>query len=415
MRALPPTTLALAFTLLAISACGSTHETPPPIRVDEPDVAPDSPDTGNSPDTEEEFIKPVGPEFYQEGLEEIYECEDPTCNDALQHSAQSSRPHIATVPFNREMMLYEGEYVVIDSATVQSDRYFWLPGEFQVVALHEGRPLPIRYIEVEGPSFPSMEEIESWPESDYSTVQTIYREPYTYFNSTFVIPPWAFPEKGTYNVQLLVLPVWQPAEDQRFFFEGGAAYHRTYTIYYGSYFFYPHAEVEDRQNEAVVWENTAAGGYVGELDYAFLAPPTDIFDWTQWSWMNPIPAGHLTRAFDSPRREVMFDFFTINGEIMDTYTTGQNLYYVLRNEEVIDMFLLEPPSMPPLVDGWVIYDWERDRGFRLPLTVELTEEYASYKVVVVPDPFKRQARLHTAKGQIPVVSNALLMRYAPEE
>src|SRR5690554_993309 len=317
-----------------------------------PDASPNDdtslPDASPNDTDEEDFRKPdLGDGIANGGLTGTRNCAELPCDGVRNRSGMGVRPHMHSAPAMREVWLYEDEYFVIDSAIVQGDQFFWVPGEFRVVALHEGRPLPIRYMEVEGPDFPSMDEIESWPESDYSTVQTIFREPYKYFNSTFVIPPWAFPEKGAYNVQLLILPIWQPAENHRFFFEDNSAYNKTYSIYYGSEEFYPHAEIEDRQDQAVIWENTAAGGYMAELDYSFLAPPAELFDWTDYPWESPVPAGELTRAFESSEREVSLDFLTINGEISDTFTTGQNLYYVLRNEEVIDMFLLEPPSMPP--------------------------------------------------------------------
>ncbi|TXD38558.1 hypothetical protein FRC98_06665 [Lujinxingia vulgaris] len=354
---------------------------------------------------------------YASPLPQTYSCNDACVEGVFERGARGMRDHILYSAGMKEVWLYEGEYLVLDASLTQSDAHWWLPGEFQVIALHEGRYLPIRYIEVDERHFPSMEEIESWPESDYATVQTIYREPFVTFNSTFVIPPWAFPEKGTYNVQLLILPVWREYPDRRFLAERNSfihvrnsEQHQTMTVYYGSYDFKSHADIEDRQDDAVLWEDASPWGYVQELNLMFLAPPTDRFDWRQynWVWDEDFPNGELTKEFVFSEPSVTLDFFTVNGGLRYTHTIGQNLYYVLRNEEVIDMFLLEPPAIEGLDAVW-----EEERGVKLPITFDLTEEMASYKIVVVPEPFSPQREFPMNSGNKPITSNALLMRYEP--
>ena len=393
----------------------------PDIPLEDADTSPDTDRcVRNAIDLDADFQKPQPDRdcFIGYGsLPQTYSCNDACAEGVFERGARGMRDHILYSAGMKEVWLYEGEYLVLDASLTQSDAHWWLPGEFQVIALHEGRYLPIRYVEIHEPHFPTMEEIESWPESDYATVQTIYREPFVTFNSTFVIPPWAFPEKGTYNVQLLILPVWREYPDRRFLAERNSfihmvneELHRTFTIYYGSYEFQSHAGIEDRQDDAVTWEDASPWGYVQDLNLMFLAPPTDRFDWRQytWVWEDAFPAGELTKEFVFNEPTVTLDFFTVNGGLRHTHTTGQNLYYVLRNEEVIDMFLLEPPSIEGLDPVW-----EEERGVKLPITFELTEEMASYKIIVVPDPFEPQREFPMPSGNVPIASNALLMRYEP--
>lgn len=386
-----------------------------------------SPDT-NSEDSGGEFRKPDTSEAnVMETTSPFSPHTDSTPNS--QRHGPGARPHMMATRFALESWLYPGEYFVIDRAVVQHNMW-WFPSDFYFIVLHEGQPLPFHLHKVEVPhstidgEYPPIEEIESWDEELFDEVAIVHRDHGTPLYYTLVIPPWAFPEEGAYNIQILDYPIWEPIEGAfRLAMKPasiGPSTHATgftaHTIYYGSTELVTDVDdVDNRQDDAVEWETTDPGPFMAQTNFMLLATPLDVCDWLA-------PESHsdpncLAEELTYSEKKITLEFYVAGGnglELRDSDTRGTNLYYVMRNAEVIDMFFLDPGE----VEYNDVVAYETDKGLVMPIEVELTESRAAYQIVAVPEPFEPKVKdwdLYMLQGNLPVESNALLLRYDPEE
>ena len=322
-----------------------------------------------------------------------------------------------------ESWLYPGEYFVIDHSNVQHN-VWWVPSDYHAVVLLNGEPIPFaleRVPDFLGPRpFPSMDEIMEWSEDRFDIHHVLHVPEGTPVHYTLVIPPWAFPDIGAYNIQVLRFPVWEPTPNQRYLASAvgpgvttSSAFHYmdTHTVYYGDTCVEDHTmDYPDRTDEAEEWDSLAPSTFVARLNFQFLAPPSDVCDWTSMDWPDGESCLSETLIFDEPTASLEFYVAGLHTTHFTTDTRGLNLYHVMRDHEVIDSFLLDPgdadyPGIP----------FEGKKGVVLPVEVPLTEEPAAYQIIGIPRPFKphiiNSDDPYHIMGFNPVNSNSLLLKY----
>lgn len=339
-------------------------------------------------------------------------------------SGPGARPHMAATRVAMESWLYPGEYFVIDEGVVQHNMW-WLPSDYYFIAVHEGERLPLHVIDVgsePNTPYPSMEEIEELDEDDFDDVAVVERDNSVPFHYTVVIPPWAFSEEGAYNIQIFDYPVWEP-------FPGAPSLsmkpnamgstsrgrrHNTHTIYYGdTEFVSTPDDIDDRQDQASTWESTEPGPFIVFLNFMYLTPPEKLCDWLAPDTAQD--ASCVSEELVSPDKEVTLEMYVAGVEdyIIRADTRGENLYYVMRDDEIIDKFLLDVGE----TDFAALFN-EEDKGLVLPIDIELTESPAAYQILTVPEPFtptQSGESPNLLRGNLPIDSNTLIMRYDPDK
>lgn len=379
----------------------------------------------STPSNEEEFRKPSTSEISTINPTDMWTPENQAGVIASRSRIRSRvgvRPHMPCLGDAITCFLYEGEYLVFDASTTMTGKPF-LPNNFLAVILHEGRPLPFRQVLVDE-RFVPMEEIESWSESDFSRVQSTFRENDVPINYTLVVPPWAFPEPGVYNLQILTLPDWQSNPDRRFLTTATSGYEsrtgyiedRSIKVHYaGNEFQRSSRTFRNRRKESSHWNSTLPGPATAVVNFQFLTPPREICDWHKYE-EDPFSPPCMTEVHDIPADTITLKMYTVAGSAFDLLgrdTRGTNLYYVMRDDEVIDAFLFHPEVDSDITSLM----HEETIGVKLPIEVELTDKKAVYQVVAVPEPFEpleSNFDRNTRRGNLPNYSNALLLRRAPE-
>ncbi len=304
----------------------------------------------------------------------------------------SPRPPEVVFDLDRNW-IHDGGYYIRD-INIWSYGHPYLPRDFDLAVLHEGEHLPFNVAVVEEgeDEFVSMDEIESWSEDDYVTQSRVTLEDQSTLSYTLVIPPWAFDKKGTYPLQIIGAPVWEPAED---YWDGGwfvatSRLDLVFYVHYGSECWLPDTgDIPRPEHEEKVdyWQEWDAERYVFHYSGRFLAPPLDLYDWTGIPWEDWEQNIEFDQVFESPDPEVTLDLYLADIRKINFSApplAEETLYYVLRDGEVIDKFLFDGvPIVDP--DSWVD---EEDPGIVLPIDVELTEEVATYEVRIIPMPYE---------------------------
>ncbi len=373
------------------------------------DIAADADDAETSI---EEFSKPDTDDYFEitdpASYAEAYDREGPGGS----MMGPVGRPHMKHTSAVLESWLYPGEYFVVDKMIIEHRG--WLPSDIYMMVVHQGDHLPSRVVEVDD-EFPAIDEIEGWDEGKFGEVHVVSRDNEVPFNFTVVIPPWAFPDTGAYNIQLLSFPIWDPWPE-RFVLSGGPTHlhQQSHTIYYGDTEFNPAPEaIEDRQEEAVEWESSTPGPVTNSYNL-LLTPSVDICDWRP-DPATPHAADCLSEVITAPEVRTTLQFYVAgSGENRIGWDTrGQNMYYVMRDDEIIDVFLLDPGEEASVMD---LYEGSK-KGVVLPINVRLTRYPAAYQVVSVGWPFRpqRDDGHLTPLGNRPVNSNPILMNYDPDQ
>ena len=429
--------ISLCFTSFALFSCSQPPESTD-IEISEDAGFSDGDLFDSDPADElrnsQEFQKPASPYIPPLASNALWE------TDALRNSHEEGyvvtrsrvvgREHLRSGPFAVESWLYTGEYFVLDSSFYRSKSEHpgvdFYPANLFAVAIHNGRMLPFRYLEV-SEAYPTMDEIESWGEEKFSTTEIIFRDISVAHNYTIVIPPWAFSTAGTYNIQIFVYPVWTERTNLLPFTgplltdtsasrRSGVADDRTYTIYYGSERMVPTSpRISDRSSHLSEWDSTFPGPSTARSNFMLLTPPRDYYEWHDETMPSHSPP-HLSEVLEFPERQITLDFhvaapnqFSIQGSDM----RGTNMYYLLRDDEIIDVFLLHPGEE---IDGMDMLAGN-ETGSLLSVEVELSERLASYQIIGVPEPFSPKTSnydLEQPAGNQPATSNALLLRYSPQ-
>ncbi len=320
----------------------------------------------------------------------------------------------------------EDEYYVLDG-------YWFLSGllspprEHEVQVLHEDRRLPFRIVQIdeEDPHFPSIEEIESWGDDDFDTVADVMVEPAQPVNFTIAIPPESFEKPGVYHLQIISRAKWAPDEDiesPSAWYDVNPWFQRFDTVYYGSECELPDSsEIPDRTDDAEIWTEWDGLGPILFFNRGlFLAPPTDVHDWTQIDETGPpeVPQdADLDQLFESTKRTVTFELYL--ADVRQGWLTpqppaisNQTMYSLMRDGEIIDVFTLDGV---PEADAEELFDREV-AGKVVPIEVELTDEPATYNLYAFPQPFEifdpggdanhRELR--------PISAPAIQMKYDPD-
>ncbi len=304
-----------------------------------------------------------------------------------------------------ESWLYVDEYYVQHGfrCDYNRDRF---PKKFKVMAFHADNILPLRLVEVlSEDDYPTLEEIESWQPDEFAQSTVVELENDLPFNYTVVVPPWAFPEPGAYNIQILFVPLGTPDEERAFLFDNFRS-QRPQTVYYGGESPQMNedqlrlepadTEVRDISDIAARFSNFTFGN--------FLAPPESVYDWTELA--DPFDA-NMAVVLESSEPTVTLDLHVFGLDDPEVDTSNENLYIVRQNDEIIDHFVFEPPFLdlsPPMT--------EPEEITVIPLEVQLTEEMSSIQVFIVPDGHIPYTDEPVPPGMTD--SNILLMRYNPD-
>lgn len=343
------------------------------------------------------------------------------CTEGYPHGSirgPSTRDHMMATGAALESWLYPDEYFVTDISHIGCNKW-WLPSDHHFVVLLDGEPIPSRIVPV-SETYPTIDEIESWEESFYEKHHLVHVEDDVPFHYTVVIPPWAFPETGAYNIVTRFFPAWEASPQARYLStslgvgpnSATPLLSTVHTIYYGDTCLRDYSdEIPDRQDEAVQWENTDPGSFTGRLNLMFLAPSLDLCDWVAMD--GPDKETCLSEVLTIDEPSITIDFYVAGSNRLSVSdTTDTNLYYVMRDAEVIDQFLLDPGDYDygEIVTG-------QTKALTLPIDLELTEKPQAYKIVAFPEPFQAQKRDEDRNifiGNRPVESNSLLLQYDPD-
>lgn len=354
---------------------------------------------------EEEFEKPeeAHPMVIDREFRDPADYEDEDPDDWGTTVGYWGREHMKPTLNFEESWLYPGEYFVRDGFYIYRGRS-WLPGKIRVSAIANGELLPIRFVRVyEADEYPSLEEIEAWDEDEFSYAETVDVEAWVPVNYTLVIPPWAFPEEGAYNVHTLSQVRWQPQEDRELFGEG-LPVHQGHTIYYGSErFLLDETEFDDRQDATAEWNHhTEAGKLISRMVLG-LTPSPDVHDWPGEDF--PEGAG-LGDVIESSEPELQLELYTAGNYGGFHYQMdGPALYYVMKDGEIADVFFYDAPK----IEGYL----GDNRGKAIPVDVNLPLDgsLTTVRVVQTPTPFET----YGDTGNYAQESNVLFLRYNPEK
>ncbi len=315
----------------------------------------------------------------------------------------AGRPHMRSRQSSMEKWLYAGEYFVIDGWIFHYDPDV-LPLDFELTARHQGEHLPLRYVEVEAEGdWPTMEEIEAWDEDEFSYSETVEFDNGIPENMTIVIPPWAFPERGAYNVQLMLQPSWKSRPDVALL-QQYRPFYRQYNVYYHSELLVDEGEDIPRAEDLA--EEIPPGEVSDGFNGNFLAPPSDVYDWES---VDSNQDRELGEVLETTEQELTLELRTTgtNWWLSAQTQDVDCLYYVIQDHQVIDKFVLNPDygyhHAAPTDDG---------TGYLVPIDVELPEDEVSVvQVASFPNPFTRPFAPPHRAG---LASNGLLLRYTPE-
>ena len=388
--------------LLVLIVCtGCSDATPDDVVEDEPDTSVDAGDTadGESGDVadvdadvadvdanEDEEREPMGPDEFEKPPEEPRHEEsqieydesndqgfDQEQSDSGGHAAFVARPHMRFSEYSDENWIYADEYLIFDGRLYRYGEYH-LPADYEIFVTHEGERLPMRFIEVtEEGGFPSVEEVEQWSKDDFAYGHVIDLDNNEMLHYSIVIPPWAFPEKAAYNIQLMFHPFHQSNSDvhvhQHLFQQN-----RLMTAYVGSELYESEGEeIEDRQNDDTVVEHPVIGGYHGLSLY----PDEGIYDWKSYSDSTELKLAEPVEVSDDTVT-VNLHQHGVERSILHVLTDyGTNLYYVIQDGEIVDTFLYEIPDLGD------------DEYSMLPIDIEMPDSgKTQVGVTVIPLPFE---------------------------
>ena len=396
---------------------GCSDDEPVQISPDQNQESAEDIETGDSTDvadidvsddvdaSQEEFEKPG--EAHPMAIEREfrdpadYEDEDP---DAIGGTVGYwGREHMKP-PLNfEESWLYTGEYFVRDGFYIFRG-HRWIPGGFRIYAISNGELLPIRFVEVhDEDGYPSIDEIETWDEDEFSYFETVDVENWVPINYTLVIPPWAFPEEGAYNVHTMTEVIWSP-DDEKDLQGLSHPVHQGHTIYYGSESFaMAEADFEDRGDDATEWEHHPDAG---ELVYRMklgLAPPVDVHDWRG----DDVPEdAELGGVIESSEPHIELELYTA-GQFEDLHYVmeGPALYHVMQDDEVADVFFYDSPNINNFLG--------ENRGKVIPVEVDLPLDGTptAVRVLQAPTPFETYGSTKNYAQE----SNILFLAYDPDK
>ncbi len=296
------------------------------------------------------------------------------------------------------------EYFVLDGFWCQYGESSLQP-EYKISAFHQGRPLPIRLAHVPEPScYPTLEEIQEWDEDSFDDEIIITRENDISFNYTIAIPPWAFPEEGAYNIQIIGTPIWEPSMDE-WILHSRFPHHNAQTVYYGSEeWLDAEPEIPNRQSELEPGQFEGFGAsFLNRTVGFFLAPPLDVYD---WSALTDIAESELNEVLSLSSPEVTLTLHLRGTEGSTPDIRPRGLYYVRQDGEIIEMFTIEPGEVEPGSD---------DPGHILPIDVEVGEDISAIDIIGMPRGHLPYVDVELAiKESSPLTSNTLLLQYKPE-
>ena len=363
-------------------------------------------------DATEGFTKPAssedisGPRFAVEG-----ELKVATENSRWSSTSFHARPHMRARRQARESWLFPGEYFVVDGLHYTS-RYegMVVPSVYHLLVLLNGRPVPHYYAEVTEPDgFLELELIEGLDEGDFIEVSSLESRESVPSNFTLVVPPWAFPDEGAFNLTVVYVPEWDDHEGRGAFREDFPI-HRTMTVYYGSEDgLNRRAQIPSRQHELRPWDGYIRPHIMYVTDGMFLPPTTEIYDWKEADSLREELGGgmKMVETFDvSGQSEVTLSFYIVGGDFFTIDSRNENVYVVFQGSEVIDVFRLTPPTV-----SYSALDSGEGRGAVLPITVPLTEDAKAVQVLAIPQPFEVQDPLFES---VPMLSTAVKLRSVPE-
>lgn len=293
----------------------------------------------------------------------------------------------------------EGEYFVLDW-NVRMYGYDWLPRKFEFMVLHEGEPVPFNVAVVEDPAegFVSNDEIESWEEDDYDTRTTVEFGDEEVVSSSWVVSPRVFDDPGTYHLRIVSREIWEEGERVggpwfRGMSMGNRPLNEFFHVHYGSECDLPPREgVPTRQmgDGAYLWKTWEAATFVDRMYGLFLAPPTDLYNWREYTPAFGVYDDdlQLDQVFEASDPEVTLELYVADLRLVQAQVfapfTEETLYVVMRDGEIIEEFLLEDVPIPTPAD---YHGEEPAGGARVPIDVELTEEVATFQVAAIPQPF----------------------------
>ncbi len=397
----------------------------------------DASDVGEDADVHDEDVEPqpepMGPDEFEKPPEEQHHHDHQMPyipNDAFSpreeamagsYSGFSGRPHMRFTERAVESWIYADEYLVFDGYEYRYG-YPHLPADYEILAVNEGRKLPMRLVEVqEDDGFPTIDEIESWSEEQFDTSAFVEeKENEEVFHYSIIIPPWAFDEKGAYDIELLFRPVHVARPDGAFNVILPVS-HRSVTAYVGSEIYTsPGEDVSSRDDDAVEVQSDIVSQALWSTKGMFLAPPAGVSDWSSAESSDEL---NMAKAFEVPGETVTLELYTVAMRwiLMIYYNLGPKLHYVIQDGEIIDTFLFEPGGETPS-------DWggEGDDGIaeKLEIDIEMPEEGTTQvKVVAVPFPYQPYSEdLVEEFGETPPLhpvqptdSNVLILERASED
>ncbi len=355
---------------------------------------------------EEEFEKPdeADPLGVDRDYRDPADYEDQDSESPGRTVGYWGREHMKPTMNFEESWLYEGEYFVRDGFYIFRGQD-WLPAELRIYAIANGELLPIRLIEVhDEDGYPSIDEIESWEEEEFSYFETVAVEEWVPINYTLVIPPWAFPQKGAYNVHTMTGVIWEPDDDEDLRGHGAPA-HQGHTIYYGSEIFAKDAtDFDDWGDEAQEWEHHPDAGELVLRMLLGLAPPPEIHDWRG----DDVPDGaELGGVIESSDPRIDLELYTAGGgyEGLHYNMEGPALYYVMQDDDVVDVFFYDAPEITNFLT--------ENRGKAIPVEVELPLDGTPTAVWLLqaPTPFET----YGATANYAQESNILFLAYDPDK
>lgn len=337
------------------------------------------------------------------------------------------RDHMNWTEHINESWLYPGEYFVRDGHVFEGNLR-WPDTDLaaDVFVVNDGTKVPFRLVHVtEEGEFPTIDEIESWDEDEFTKTDTFELDPPEIYNYTLVIPPWAFDTEGAHNVQVMMIPQWEPDSEPRMLRRRGGVLSRggdsnIHTVYYGSEEYpYDGKQFSDRQDDATTWEPDIAALYTSYASHRFLAPPQTLYDWTDVE--SPQDA-QLGEVIESPEPTVTLELHLAGtpeskwDDNTDTETApdlGLHLYYVRQDGEIVDHFWYEITDEPETP-----WPGSRDPQKVLPVDVDLPADGSETTVQVfsVPNPYEPVTEWRESEFILSVFgSNALILRYDPDK
>ena len=316
----------------------------------------------------------------------------------------SGRVHMGPDISAMQSWLSTDQYFVIDG--------YWCiygtqsaPMDYRVSVFHNGRRLPFHLIQIPEPDcYPTIDDIEAWDSRAFTYENVITRQPDVSYNYTIVVPPWAFPEEGGYNIQFIATPIWEPSTD-RILLRSGSYNHSAHTVYFGSDdWIAAEPEISDRQHEAVQTELEEIGvSFLNRTRGLFLAPPLDVYDWVELSHASE---SELADILELSSPEVTLTLHLKGMEFPFPDNQPKGLYYVRQDQKIIEKFTIEPGE-GTFNDG--------EPGISLKIDVDVGEEVSAIDIIGLPRGHKPYIDLGPpAVDTNPLTSNTLLLQYKPE-